>query len=278
MARSYEEFREQNKNKLKEEFRNKHNDVPDENASVQKQKNLKPGNHLEQRIKEKMLEITEERGAPQPTPEFVAGQNLSLDSIHREAIRRVQLETVEQKKEWKKNMVENTENKNQTEAPQTDQKAEQAQDNQIQESIDAQNQDNNIERPESVVETESEQEDAKPDKAFKAQIHQIVDEAQKHRSEASRTFIKNRKELLAEAEQRGAEHPAREVSTAQREVHKIINANEHKQLHALFQENGWDYDKQGVQFIESETNTHNNTQEHAESTELKHSITQGEER
>ena len=66
---------------------------------------------------------------------------------------------------------------------------------------------------------------------------------------------------LEEAEKLGAENPALEVSTAQRKVHQLINADEHKQLHALFQKNGWDYDKQNVQFAENEVSAHQNTHE-----------------
>jgi ElaB/YqjD/DUF883 family membrane-anchored ribosome-binding protein len=255
MARSYEEFHEQNKGKLKEEFNTKSTSAPDAAVADKKQTRLERENHIQKRIQEKMQQITEERSAPQPTPDFAARPDLNLDSIHREAINRVQSETVEEKKEWTKEMAENTVE------PQTQ---------------DAQDQDNDIEQS-KAIEEEANQESEKPEKAFKAKIHQIVDESQKRRSEASRTFIKNRKELLVQAEELGADNPAREVATAQREVHKTINENEHKQLHALFQEHGWDYEKQGIQFVESEANAYSNTQENSQEQVNQQTYTQVEE-
>lgn len=298
MARSYEEFHEQNKGKLEEDFNTQNKEAPDVETAEQKQERLERENHIQKRIQDKMNKITEERGAPQPTPSYVNAPNLSLDSIHREAIRRVQLETLEEKKEWSKNMVDNTDNGNTPErqpiirnvetptqeigAKQTteeieknNQEPEQVQNDQVQDT--AEDQKVSAELPVENEDKEAGQDAEKPEKAFKAKMHEIVDQSQKRRSEASRTFIQNRKELLAEAEELGAENPAREVATAQRGVHKAINANEHKQLHTLFQENGWDYEKQGVQFVESETNTHTNTEEKNQEQTINPTYDQGEE-
>lgn len=270
MARSYEEFHEQNKHKLKEEFSAKHNAEPNENETKKMQENINLDNHIEQRIQAKMLDIMEERSAPQPTPSFAAGQDLSLDSIHREAIQRVLSETIQEKKEWTKNMVENTENKNAVETSQKNQ-------NTVEPPTQLETKNNQASEQMQEPQVQNKVEELKPDKTFKAQMHQIVDESQKLRSEASRTFIKNRTELLPEAEALGSDNPALDVSKAQREVHKTINANEHKHLHALFQENGWDYEKQGVEFVESETNTYSNTQENSQEQVIQQAYTQGEE-
>lgn len=85
-------------------------------------------------------------------------------------------------------------------------------------------------------------------KHFKSGIHQIVDDTQNRRREASRTFMQNREGLIEEAQKQGSPDPHRDISTAQREVHKAIDRDEHKRLHELFQSHGWDYEKQGVEF------------------------------
>lgn len=274
MARPYEEFHKQNKDRLGEEFNTKHDEEPNVDETKQMQESHDHANHIELRIQAKMLEITEERNAPQPTPSFATSPDLNLDSIHREAIRRVQSETLEEKKEWTKGMVENTENKN---AVETSQDKQSSIEPTMKEVVGSQAQENENVHPQEVEDTTSGTEDIKPDKTFKAKVHQIVDEAQKLRSEASRTFIKNRNELIAEAEALGSDNPAHDVSKAQREVHKTINANEHKHLHALFQENGWDYDKQGVEFVERETQSYETTQDNTHDQTIERDQSYGQE-
>ena len=83
---------------------------------------------------------------------------------------------------------------------------------------------------------------------FKAEIHQVAERAWRARDQAHRIFRNDRERLLEEARKSGAENPAREVATAQRNVIEAIRKQEHSEFHEVFQRHGWDRSQQNVMF------------------------------
>ena len=171
----------------------------------------------QERVARETVKVFEERSAPHPHPKWAVSDALSEGSIRKEAIRRVNAQLQAERKEQ---AMSTQDNDNQTAMADQD----------IGETI------------KSLSEAQQ--------KSFKAQMHAIVNEAQQRRFEARKNFAANREKLIAEAEKIGAKNPEHEASLAQRQILKMIDRQEHQQLHALFESHGWSYEKQGVSFVE----------------------------
>lgn len=91
------------------------------------------------------------------------------------------------------------------------------------------------------------------EKHFKARVHEALEKFQTARSQATRTFYNERERLIEEARERGSENPELDVSRAQREVRRRLEASIHRDIHDIYQEFGWDPKKQHVAFV-SEAN------------------------
>lgn len=87
---------------------------------------------------------------------------------------------------------------------------------------------------------------------FKADLHKAVDDAQKSRNQARRLFVQERDQLLEEASAIGSEAPEKDVSKAYGQTMRDIDRQEHKDIHAVFEDYGWERGKKTVEFHEVE--------------------------
>jgi hypothetical protein len=85
-------------------------------------------------------------------------------------------------------------------------------------------------------------------KHFKAELHEAVDTAQKARTQASKIFYNERENLIEQAKAAGSQEPEKDVGSAQAEIKRNIDKQEHKDIHAVFEKYGWERGKKAVEF------------------------------
>jgi len=224
MADTFEEMYTQNKGKAWSQFKDAAADS--QNISDQKEKqqteDAEAKRLFQERVEKETLKIYDERSAPHPHPKWEIADLYSEGSIHEEAIRRVkeQIAHEQAQKEQSRNVTNNV--------PQD-------------------------ERP-SEKERIAAMPDEEKQKHFKAEIHKAVETAKTAREQARKIFYNDRERLIEEARNNGSQEPEKDVSIAQRKINRDIDQQEHRDIHAVFEKHGWDYDKQSVSFSEEDRN------------------------
>ncbi|MEP2759002.1 MULTISPECIES: hypothetical protein [Alphaproteobacteria] len=77
-----------------------------------------------------------------------------------------------------------------------------------------------------------------PDR-FKASVHAVHEDAEKAENQLQRLFTNDRQTLIDEAVRHGSDNPRSEVALTYRETMERIRALEERDVHALFEQYGW---------------------------------------
>lgn len=237
MARNYDEFHEDNKGTLVDEFQTAN---PEYWAKLQS--NPEGVRHVREilqfteetvtqwkdeqsetfrmRVAEEAVKVFEERTNQKLTPQSPGGViNLSSESLLEEARKRVissdrrEQEAIEQQGLVAVNIAANISEK----------------------------------KMEELKMSEEEQ------THFKADLHKAVDTAQKARTQSRRLFFQERENLIDEAKAAGSQQPEKDVGQAQAKIMADIDRQEHKDIHTVFETYGWERSKRAVEFHEDDS-------------------------
>lgn len=107
-------------------------------------------------------------------------------------------------------------------------------------------------QPQSRKEMIADMSDQEKATHFKADIHKALDESQTARTQARRLFAQERSNLIDAAKNQGSQNPERDVGIAHAKTLQKIDRDEHKKIHAVFEEYGWERGQTQVSFNESE--------------------------
>lgn len=88
---------------------------------------------------------------------------------------------------------------------------------------------------------------------FKADLHKAVDTAQKARVQSRKLFYQERDNLIEEAKAAGSQEPEKDVAQAQARIMNDIDRQEHKAVHEVFENYGWERGKRAVEFSEDDS-------------------------